>query len=43
LLVTDFCGTLAAGDSFQLFQAGSFSGGFTNLILSGTIVGTNQT
>jgi autotransporter-associated beta strand protein len=33
LRVTNLAGTLAAGDSFQLFQAGSFSGGFTNVSL----------
>jgi autotransporter-associated beta strand protein len=33
LRVTNFSGTLAPGDSFQLFRAGSYTSGFTNVIL----------
>jgi autotransporter-associated beta strand protein len=33
LRVTNLSGTLAASDSFQLFNAGNFSGGFTNVSL----------
>jgi autotransporter-associated beta strand protein len=32
LAVTNLSGSLAAGDSFQLFSAGSFAGGFTNVV-----------
>jgi len=33
LLVTNLAGNLAAGDSFQLFTAGTFSGAFSSLML----------
>ena len=33
LRVTNLSGTLAPGDSFQLFRAGSYTGGFTSVIL----------
>ena len=33
LMVTNLGGTLASGDSFKLFNAGSYSGNFTDLIL----------
>jgi len=32
LRVTNISGSLAAGDSLPLFQAGSYSGSFTNTI-----------
>ncbi len=38
LIVTNLGGTLASGDSFKLFSAGSYSGNFTSLILP-TLVG----
>jgi len=33
LLVTNLAGTLAAGDTFKLFNAAGYSGGFTTLLL----------
>ena len=33
LVVSNLAGTLAAGDSFKLFNAGSYSGGFTTFLL----------
>jgi pectate lyase len=45
LLVTNLSGTLAAGDSFKLFQAGSYSGAFTSITLpalTGNLQWTNR-
>ncbi len=33
LVVTNLNGTLAIGDSFKIFNAGNYAGGFTNLVL----------
>ncbi len=46
LRVTNLSGTFAPGDSFQLFRAGSYTGGFTNVTLpalaSGLAWNTNE-
>ena len=39
LTVTNLGGTLAAGDSFSLFNAGAYSGGFTNVTLPALATG----
>lgn len=45
LIVTNLGGTLAPGDSFKLFSAGSYSGTFTSIalpVLSGNLFWTNR-
>jgi hypothetical protein len=45
LIVTNLSGSLAAGDSFNLFNAGSYSGSFTSLTLpalTGSLFWTNR-
>ena len=45
LVVTNLNGTLAAGDTFKLFNAGSYSGAFTSITLptlSGNLIWTNK-
>ena len=39
LVVTNLAGTLAAGDSFKLFNAGSYSGSIANVSLPPLVVG----
>lgn len=43
LIVTNLSGTLAVGDSFKLFNAASYNGGFTSITLPALAVGLTWT